>query len=992
MAQPTWVTPAGTLGTIPEGVFYQTPIEAIDPALALVATNFTFSQGQVTLTFSIQFSTPFGAGSLITIAGFTPSTYNGTYTVTRGTQTSVSFVHSNDGVPTVLGVISNTPSTVYYELIAGTLPAGIQIDQTGLLSGVPQAIINIQGVPSQVSSDVTSTFAIRAYTKKLIGLSTVVDRLSDQTFNLTVTGQDAPEFITPPGQIAEYYDGTAVPGIQILYTDIDPADSVRIQLISGELPPGLTVSASGLISGFIAPNATQDQTAGFSRDGQGYDIFPYDFATRSTSKNFEFTLEVTDGKTGGSNLRTFSIFVISRSSLTADNTSITADDTFITADETPVRIPIILNTQGSIGNVRNDNFYAYQFNGLDLDGDQVGYTANTTPPGLTLNSTTGWLSGYIPNLGLTDQTYDFNVQAYKANDPAIISDPYDYSLEIVGPIDTDLTWITPASVAERALVPSSLGTISNGATSTIYVRAINKAELVLQYQLLSGSDSNLPQGLQLLPSGDIAGRVSFDTFALDGGTTTFDVGSSNITVARRAYGTTFDMIHTFTVNAYSANNYIDVTKIFSIQVVRAYNQPYENLYIQAMPPQADRELVNSLLQNSEIFPPDLIYRSTDPNFGIATKVVYWHAYGLTASTIDDYVSALDINHYWKNLVLGEIKTARALDANGEVIYEVVYSEVIDDLVNNDGVSVGKEVVLPYTVQDFGYNEVIVVYPNSLINMRQQVIDVVGQVNNVLPRWMLSKQTDGRILGFTPAWVLCYAKPGCANQIAYNIQTQFGQRLNLVDFEVDRYELDRLLTKNWDPIADSTQGAWIPTPPESDTFDIECHYQLPTPNDSSLSFNGGTGYAVGNQILILGSQIGGDDDLNDVLITVTEVNNVGTIQTAWGFGQAPLLSTGNVYYNIAGTNVTGSGTGATWDLEIVPGAPTVFDYNSVQFTAPVDMYSNTQEYDRYLLFPRRTILSPAIPVTNIVVWTNNSGQVVAWTNNASADVSWANESP
>jgi hypothetical protein len=373
-------------------------------------------------------------------------------------------------------------------------------------------------------------------------------------------------------------------------------------------------------------------------------------------------------------------------------------------------------------------------------------------------------------------------------------------------------------------------------------------------------------------------------------------------------------------------------------------------------------------------------------------VVYWHAYGLTASTIDDYVSALDINHYWKNLVLGEIKTARALDANGEVIYEVVYSEVIDDLINNDGVSVGKEVVLPYTVQDFGYNEVIVVYPNSLINMRQQVIDVVGQVNNVLPRWMLSKQTDGRILGFTPAWVLCYAKPGCANQIAYNIQTQFGQRLNLVDFEVDRYELDRLLTKNWDPIADSTQGAWIPTPPESDTFDIECHYQLPTPNDSSLSFNGGTGYAVGNQILILGSQIGGDDDLNDVLITVTEVNNVGTIQTAWGFGQAPLLSTGNVYYNIAGTNVTGSGTGATWDLEIVPGAPTVFDYNSVQFTAPVDMYSNTQEYDRYLLFPRRTILSPAIPVTNIVVWTNNSGQVVAWTNNASADVSWANESP
>ena len=184
--------------------------------------------------------------------------------------------------------------------------------------------------------------------------------------------------------------------------------------------------------------------------------------------------------------------------------------------------------------------------------------------------------------------------------------------------------------------------------------------------------------------------------------------------------------------------------------------------------------------------------------------------------------------------------------------------------------------------------------------------------------------------------------------------------------------------------------WMPSP-ESATFDIECHYQLPTPNDSSLSFDGGYGYSVNDQILILGSQIGGEDGLNDVLITVSEVDNLGTIQTAWGFGQAPLLSAGNVYYNIAGTNVIGSGTGATWDLEIVPGAPTVFDYNSVQFTAPVDMYSNTQEYDRYLLFPRRTILSP-LPSSNIVIWTNNTGQIVAWSNNDDSEVVWTNESP
>ena len=33
----------------------------------------------------------------------------------------------------------------------------------------------------------------------------------------------------------------------------------------------------------------------------------------------------------------------------------------------------MLNTQGSIGTVRNDNFFAYKFNGLDLDGDPFEY-------------------------------------------------------------------------------------------------------------------------------------------------------------------------------------------------------------------------------------------------------------------------------------------------------------------------------------------------------------------------------------------------------------------------------------------------------------------------------------------------------------------------------------------------------------------------------------------------------------------------------------------
>jgi hypothetical protein len=220
-----------------------------------------------------------------------------------------------------------------------------------------------------------------------------------------------------------------------------------------------------------------------------------------------------------------------------------------------------------------------------------------------------------------------------------------------------------------------------------------------------------------------------------------------------------------------------------------------------MPPANDRLLINELLDDPEIFVPSYIYRPDDANFGKSTQVKYEHAYGLAPDTLDQYVSSLYENHYWKNLVLGEINTAQALDAAGNIIYEVVYSRIIDNLVNAAGQSVAKIVNLPYTIIDpaDGSSLVTQVYPNSLINMRDQVIDVVGQISTKLPIWMTSKQTNGRVLGFTPSWVICYTQPGRSAQIAYYIQQYFAKQLNSVDFKVDRYVLDRTLSENWDPV-------------------------------------------------------------------------------------------------------------------------------------------------------------------------------------------------
>jgi hypothetical protein len=842
--QPTWVTPAGSLATIPKGVFYSTPL------------------------------------------------------------------------------LATADSTVFYSVIAGRLPPGIQIDQTGVLAGLPEAISEAQGVPLPVVSDTTSQFAVRAYTKTTVGGVTVITGLADRTFTITVTGQSTVTWTTPAGLVLTEFDGSQIVPVTLAYSDPDPNSMNTVSLVAGALPPGLTVSNQGVITGYITPNPTATQT----------------------TTTYSFTLRVTNGISD--DVRTFSILVYARSTMTADNTQVTADNTFITADTSPVQTPIITTPTGSIGSTRSDNFFAFQFQGLYYDGDPIEFEATTTlPPGLILDPVSGWLYGLIPFEGIVANTYDFSLRVRDALVPSAVSDAYAFSLTVTGPVNSDIIWLTPAD----------LGTIDNGATSTLYVAAENVSGLALQYQLKSGSNSSLPQGLELLSSGHIAGRVSFNTFCLDGGSTVFDVGLNTVDQP-----TTFDMVATFTVNAYSINGLVNVNKVFSITVVRRYQEPFDNLYIQAMPPQQDRDILSSLLQSPTIFPPDLIYRADDLNFGVAQRVVYNHAYGLTAATLDEYVASLELNHYWKNLVLGEIRTARALDDVGNVLYEVVYSAVIDDLVNNQDQSVGKQVVLPFPINADQPNQIDSVYPNSLQNMRDQVIDTVGQISNVLPRWMLSRQQDGSVLGFTPAWVIAYTRPGQSGQIAYNISTLFQSRLNLIDFEVDRYELDNLLTKNWD----RQEQHWTPQPPTLTTFDVLAHNELPTPNDSSFVFTGGVGYAVGDQILILGSQIGGTDGTydpalglygNDAIITVEQVDEFGTIQQARAQGLAPTTTVGAVYTNIVGTNITGTGSGATWDLVTTGADPTVFDGNSVQFTAPVDMFSNTTDFDKYLVFPKRTIL-------------------------------------
>lgn len=125
------------------------------PIATLTATG---SAGTATLTFAAQPTPPFPVGSAITVAGVTPAGYNGTYTVTACTTTSVSFANPTTGAQTVAGTIINralkvgsTPKSFSIE------DAATDIGQFRLFTGMQVDTVAISIKPNQM---VTATFSM----------------------------------------------------------------------------------------------------------------------------------------------------------------------------------------------------------------------------------------------------------------------------------------------------------------------------------------------------------------------------------------------------------------------------------------------------------------------------------------------------------------------------------------------------------------------------------------------------------------------------------------------------------------------------------------------------------------------------------------------------------------------------------------------------------------------------------------------------------------
>lgn len=102
--------------------------------LGLTASS---SSGTVTLTFSPLTQPPFSVGSSITVSGFMPASYNGIYTVSSVTNSSVSYTSAGTGLMTVAGQIKSANAIytavdlngafVTSDVVGATIPAGTTV-------------------------------------------------------------------------------------------------------------------------------------------------------------------------------------------------------------------------------------------------------------------------------------------------------------------------------------------------------------------------------------------------------------------------------------------------------------------------------------------------------------------------------------------------------------------------------------------------------------------------------------------------------------------------------------------------------------------------------------------------------------------------------------------------------------------------------------------------------------------------------------------------
>ena len=687
-------------------------------------------------------------------------------------------------------------TAITYSVIAGSLPAGMQVTTDGLLTGTP----------AEVAKRTLYTFVVRA---------TAGTAITDRTFSLDVQGADTPTFTTASGQlqlddstnVGLYWviDGASVSlQMQATDTDTEAGQSLVYEIVKGELPPGITMSKTGLISGII--QLTDDQRFG---ERGGYDdgspedqwngTYDRTITSKSISKNFDFIVRVSDGTSFVE--QNNSIFVysadfwrVSNSAVKIDATQI--DGTALTMDFSGNRRPVF-RTGSDLGTFRHDNALVIKIDVEDFDplqGDlEYSIQSGTLPTGISIDINSGELYGQLARQSAVEVDYAFTVRANRVVSTGVnVFTDQNFTMKVIGELDIGIAFTTPTVV----------GTLKANIPSLLHIEAVtDESDRVLSYSVTSGS---LPTGITLSEQGNLIGTIDPNDF----------------TDSTRAY--------TFTVTVSDQYQAAATSKEFTVNIDIPYTQiQYGNMSGHATS-FIDQNIFYNIAQDPNINSVDNIFRPEDTNFGMRLKPDMLMMSGLEAQTLTAFQQQMEQNHAGKTLYFGDLKTAVAKEGT-TTKYEVVYIEIKDNMVNKDGVAVSSSIRLRDVVTkpilgprassmnattdymdyevttdgglafstsgskvryanqlsaDLGFIETI--YPNAVANMRSRMKSLGHKEWDYLPLWMKTTQVGGLApLGYVMAVPVCYCKPGTSALVKKRIEDKVLDFKNIA-FTIDRY--------------------------------------------------------------------------------------------------------------------------------------------------------------------------------------------------------------
>jgi hypothetical protein len=860
MSVVSWVTPRGDLGTVPENIYFSYQLEAVDSdeqplfysfiSGALPGGMYVTRTGELRgiptvlssvnqiapSTFTVRATNPDGAVADRSFS-LTVSNINGPQITPRPDLIGAWF--DGNFLDYTFSSVNDNPNAIQsWSIIEGDIPPGTTFTTDGRLYGYVDIIAeNITELGFEAAPVESVIFdALPLSTDKYYNFTVQVsDDFKVDTINVRL-------LIVSKGNYTTDNDLT---GINNTFIRVDADNKYRPVILNNPDSLPVLVSGSTFEYRFVAYDP-EDEDVSWRIDELAFSGM--DELDAAISESF-----LGNGTSGP--------YTLDQVPASADRIVVQVNEVLYTAitDYTTVGDQL---TFVSLTPSATDTIYIqYISTTTGFDTLLFDQGASGLPSGISINSDTGWAIGTLPDQVEDFKNYSFTVYAFRTLFPDEESDGVTFTITVKRTLNEEIVWTTPFD----------LGVIDNGSVSEIEVEAYNTLGKELEYSLIYAPFRKIPQGLKFLRSGRMIGRTTFRYFSLDGqeaelnitstqdlvvGMTVQGVGvaagckltaivdsntievspaiyvtqgtvlvfsndtvqkavsttSNSISTAIDGGTTTFDQQCGFTVRASAVDGSITSTKSFTIQVRPKNLAPYENVYLKALPGYTQRLSWDNIIKDRTIFPPELIYRPDDSYFGIQKNIKSLFVSGLNPTTAENFVASIERNHYFKTINFGEIKTARAVNPDGTVGYEVVYVDLVDTQAY-DTAGPSLEIVLnianSFLFQNQSYN---VIYPNSFPNMQRRLENGIGYTNkSTLPRWMTSVQEDGNVLGLTRCAVLAYTQPGASKLISYRLQNS-NFKISDIPFVADRYQWDNYLSQYYNTETNSFEPS-VPT-----TFD------------------------------------------------------------------------------------------------------------------------------------------------------------------------------